>query len=78
MCVCVCVCVYSTDIYLFINISKNVLCTVKYLTVYKYSSHIKSFSNIELGPQVYVVWEFSGSVVHGTEGVIYITVYYHL
>lgn len=54
-----------------ICISKRNLFIVKYVAVYKYSSHIKSFSNIELGPQFCVVGSQSGSVVHGTEGVIY-------
>lgn len=42
--------------YLFVFLKKK-LFSVKYVAVYKYSSHIKSFSNIELGPQFYVVGE---------------------
>lgn len=36
---------------------KNFLFSVKYLAVYKYLSHIKSFSNSESGPQLCVVGE---------------------
>lgn len=44
---------------------------MKYLAVYKYSSHIKSFSNSESGPRFVLLESESGSVVHGTEGVLY-------
>lgn len=50
-------CEFMVFIYLFVFIRKIFSFSVKYLAVYKYSSHIKSFSNIELGPQFCVVGE---------------------